>query len=73
MWAAMPPPWAGWTAWSSAGGIGENDAGVRAGVCKDMEFLGIQIDEEKNQVRGQDILDLTAPGSQGKGVGHLHQ
>ena len=48
------------------GGIGENDEGVRAGVCRDMEFLGIQIDEEKNNTRGQDILDLTVPGAKVK-------
>ncbi len=30
------------------GGIGENDDIVRAAVLKDMEFLGIQLDEKKN-------------------------
>ena len=39
---------------------------MRAGVCRDMEFLGIQIDEEKNNTRGQDILDLTVPGAKVK-------
>lgn len=28
------------------GGIGENDAKVRAAVCSDMEYLGLKIDEE---------------------------
>ena len=39
------------------GGIGENDAHVRSEVCKNMEFLGIRLDEEKNRQRGADILD----------------
>jgi len=35
-----------------AGGIGENSQRVRAGVCQDMEFLGLRLDPEKNQVVG---------------------
>ncbi len=31
------------------GGIGENSAEIRSEVCKDMEFLGIEMDEEKNK------------------------
>lgn len=31
------------------GGIGENSKEVREEVCKDMEFLGIELDELKNQ------------------------
>ncbi len=31
------------------GGIGENSAEVRAEVCKNMEFLGIELDEERNK------------------------
>jgi acetate kinase len=31
------------------GGIGENSSEVRAEVCKDLEFLGIEIDELKNE------------------------
>ncbi len=37
------------------GGIGENSAEVRAEVCKDMEFLGIELDEEKNNNKDQFI------------------
>lgn len=48
------------------GGIGENDALVRSEVCKNMEFLGIRLDEEKNRQRGADILDLTAEGGRVK-------
>ncbi len=48
------------------GGIGENDSKVRAEVCKDMEFMGVAIDVEKNGVRGLEINDITAEGSRVK-------
>ena len=48
------------------GGIGENDQGVRAEVCDNMEFLGIKMDVEKNKIRGEEILDITAPDSRVK-------
>lgn len=34
-------------------GVGENDKGVRANVCENMEYLGIKIDPEKNNIRGK--------------------
>ena len=43
------------------GGIGENNAEVRAQVCADMEFLGIEIDPEKNSQRGE--LKISADGA----------
>ena len=43
-------------------GIGENDYAVREGVCKDMEFFGIKIDEEKNAASPKGTFnDITAP------------
>ena len=48
------------------GGIGENDIGVRAAVCDNMEFLGIKMDPEKNKIRGQAINDITGEGSRVK-------
>ena len=48
------------------GGIGENDGYVRSEVCRDMEFLGISIDAEKNKLRGLDINDITGEGSRVK-------
>ncbi len=48
------------------GGIGENDGGVRAAVCEDMEFLGVKIDLEKNKQRGADIIDISADDSRVK-------
>ncbi len=37
------------------GGIGENSAEVRAEVCKDMKFLGIELDEERNNNKDEII------------------
>ncbi len=36
-------------------GVGENAPGMRAGICKNMDFLGINLDLEKNQVRGEEV------------------
>ncbi|MDD3428707.1 MAG: acetate kinase [Oscillospiraceae bacterium] len=48
------------------GGIGENDQPVREKACADMEYLGLKIDTEKNKIRGQEILDISAPDSKVK-------
>lgn len=37
-------------------GVGENDGLVRRDICKDMEYLGIEFDEEANNVRGKATL-----------------
>ena len=37
-------------------GIGENSSEIRYEICKGLEFLGIKMDKEKNQVRGKDVL-----------------
>jgi acetate kinase len=38
------------------GGIGENSAALRAACCAGLEFLGIEIDPEKNESAGGDRL-----------------
>ncbi len=43
-------------------GIGENQCNLRELVCKDMDWCGIAIDTEKNQVRGEEI-NISAPGA----------
>lgn len=43
-------------------GLGENSAFMRKEICKDMSFLGIEIDEEKNNVRGKET-DVSKAGS----------
>lgn len=35
-------------------GVGENDPATRAAICADMDYLGIAIDDERNNVRGED-------------------
>ena len=37
-------------------GVGENQTSMRAEVCKNMEFLGIKFDEEKNKARGEEVV-----------------
>ncbi|MDO4621104.1 MAG: acetate kinase [Lachnospiraceae bacterium] len=45
------------------GGIGENDADMRASIMKQFEFAGIKIDAEKNKVRGKRQEISTADSS----------
>ena len=43
------------------GGIGENSASVRAAVCRNLEQLGIALDEAKNGAdRGEARIDAAA-------------
>lgn len=46
-------------------GLGENSDLVRETICKDMDFLGIKIDTQKNKVRGK-LTDISAEGSRVK-------
>ncbi len=50
------------------GGIGENEKKIRGNVCADMEFLGIEIDIDKNvQGTGEgDVLEFSTPNSKVK-------
>ncbi len=43
-------------------GVGENSASMRESICKGLEFLGIHIDPEKNNVRGKEV-DISAADS----------
>ena len=43
-------------------GVGENQFNRRSGICKNLEFLGVKLDEEKNQLRGEEI-EISAPDS----------
>lgn len=43
-----------------AGGIGENGIDVRKQICEYLGFLGITIDEEKNNCRGKEVEISTA-------------
>jgi acetate kinase len=46
-------------------GLGENSPETRRDVCKDMSFMGIELDEAKNKVRGKEV-DLSKAGSKVK-------
>ena len=37
------------------GGIGENQIRIREGICKNLEFMGVKIDSERNNVRGEEV------------------
>ncbi len=43
-------------------GVGENDAAVRAASVAGLEYMGVKIDPEKNQVRGRET-DISAAGA----------
>lgn len=34
------------------GGIGENQINIRKGICEKLKFMGVELDEEENNVRG---------------------
>ena len=44
------------------GGVGENQINIRKGICKQLEFMGVIVDEEANNVRGEERL-ITKPES----------
>ncbi len=46
-------------------GIGENSASTRAEICKYFGYLGIKIDEAKNNTRGEEVL-ISTPDSKVK-------
>ncbi|MBF4491475.1 acetate kinase [Flavobacterium sp. MR2016-29] len=47
-------------------GIGENSSYMRKLVCTDMEYFGIELDEEKNQIRSKSIREISKPNSKAK-------
>jgi len=47
-------------------GIGENDAIIRSLVCKNMDYFGIQLDEEKNKLRSKEIRAINVEGAKTK-------
>jgi acetate kinase len=44
-------------------GVGENDANIRMRVCASMDFLGIRLDEGKNNIRLSGIREISADDS----------
>ena len=48
-------------------GVGENTPGVRKGICENMQYLGLEIDEEKNAEKNNgSIRDITGKNSKVK-------
>ena len=43
-------------------GLGENGPDMRESICRGLEFLGVRVDHEKNQVRGKET-DISAADS----------
>lgn len=40
-------------------GIGENSSYMRKLVCTDLEYFGIELDDEKNQIRSKEIREIS--------------
>ncbi|HVV54686.1 MAG TPA: acetate kinase [Mucilaginibacter sp.] len=47
-------------------GVGENDVIVRELVCNDMEYLGLELDRDRNSVRSDGIREISKTGSKAK-------
>jgi acetate kinase len=44
-------------------GVGENDARIRQMICDKMDFIGINIDSEKNQERSREVREINTTSS----------
>ena len=47
------------------GGVGENQINIRKGICEQLEFMGVEIDEEANNMRGEEKV-ISKPSSKVK-------
>lgn len=47
-------------------GVGENDHAMRAAVCKEMDYMNIILDEDKNTQYKGELLDISAAASKVK-------
>ena len=43
-------------------GIGENQINIRKMICENLEWLGVKIDLEKNNCRGEEV-EISTPDS----------
>ena len=46
-------------------GIGENNTGIRKRVCRNLEYMGFELDLAKNQIRGEEAV-ISTDASAGK-------
>jgi acetate kinase len=49
------------------GGVGENQCSLRQRVCDQLSYLGVKVDSELNQSRGEEVL-ISTPDSKVKVV-----
>ena len=47
------------------GGVGENQINIRKGICEKLEFMGVKVDTEANNMRGEE-KEISAPDSKVK-------
>lgn len=47
-------------------GIGENSSHMRKLICTDMDYFGIELDQEKNQIRSKEIREINSASSKTK-------
>lgn len=47
-------------------GIGENSSYMRQLVCTDMDYFGIELDNEKNQIRSKEVREISQVNSKAK-------
>lgn len=45
------------------GGIGENQINIRKGICEKLEFMGVNLDLDKNNIRGEERIISTEDSS----------
>jgi acetate kinase len=64
--AEMTQSMHGFDTMAFSAGIGENSAEMRLGVAKELEWLGVKIDEKANEVRSDDPRVISTPDSKVK-------
>lgn len=47
-------------------GIGENSSHMRKLICTDMDYFGIELDQDKNQIRSKEIREINSANSKTK-------
>ncbi|MCH3968206.1 MAG: acetate kinase [Atopobiaceae bacterium] len=61
--AEMAQAMQGFDTMAFSAGVGENAASVRADICRRLGWLGVKIDDEKNEVHSGETRDISAADS----------